>query len=156
MVDINIVLSQKGIELRTDNAFGPKTQSDQNKTIFNILSAITHESFMHADSYAADFSDDGLMNKSNLPKEYRNSGKHADHFYYSHQTVNNPNGATSKAFDGRGFNVLKQGSDRLKLNLSNVAIKRALWTFDGSRVRTMSNGSYTRGAHGSNENGYRR
>ena len=155
-LDINIVLSQKGIGLRTDNAFGPKTQSDQNKTIFNLLSAIAHESFMHADSNAADFSDDRLMNKSNLPQQYRNSGSQADHYYYSHQTVNNPNGTTAKAFDGRGFNVLKQGSDKLKLNLPNVAIKRALWTFDGSRVRTMSNGSYTRGVHGSDENGYKR
>lgn len=111
---------------------------------------------MHADSYAADFSDDGLMNKSNLPQQYRNSGSQADHYYYSHQTVNNPNGVTAKAFDGRGFNVLKQGSDRLKLNLSNVAIKRTLWTFNGSRVRTMSNGSYIHGSYGSEESAYKK
>ena len=155
-LDINISIAQKGIGFRTDYAFGPKTQSDQNKTIFNLLSAITHESFMHADSNAADFSYDRLINKSNLPQQYRDRGDHADHYYYSHQTVKNPNGAISKAFDGRGYNVLKQGSDRLKLNLSSTAIKRFLWTFDGSRVRTMSNGSYTRGVHGSDENGYKR
>ena len=155
-LDININIARQGFGLEVDNAFGPKTQSNQNKIVFNLLKAIVHESFMHGDSNAADFSDDRLMNKSNLPERYRDRGSHADHYYYSHQTLYNPNDATAKAFDGRGFSVLKQGSDRLKLNLSSIAIKRVMWSFGGSRVRTMSNGSYIHGSYGSEESAYKK
>lgn len=153
-LDINIAIAKQGFGLDV-GAFGPKTQSNQNKSIFNILKSISHESFMHADSGAADFSDDHLINQSNLPERYRGLKRHGDHYYYSHQTLSNPNGATAKAFDGRGFSVLKQGSDRLKLNLSSTAIKRVMWSFKGSRVRTMSNGSYIHGSYGSEESFYK-
>src|SRR5690606_8567184 len=84
-LNINIKLAKQGFGLEVDNAFGPKTQSDQNKTVFNLLKAITHEGFMHADSGAADFLDDRLINQSNLPEQYRGLVSHGDHYYYSHQ-----------------------------------------------------------------------
>ncbi|MDO5638200.1 MAG: hypothetical protein Q4G18_13275, partial [Myroides sp.] len=155
-LDININIARQGFGLEVDDTFGPKTQSNQNKTIFNLLKAISHEGFMHADSGAADFLDDRLINESNLPKQYRDLGGHGDHYYYSHQTVRNPNSTIGKAFNGRTYNVLKQGSDRLNLNLSSKSIKSVIWTFGGSRVRTMPNGSYIRGSYGSEESAYKK
>lgn len=154
-LDINIAIAKQGFGLDVGE-FGPKTQSNQNKSIFNKLKSISHESFMHADSGAADFLDDRLINQSNLPEQYRGLERHADHYYYSHQTVKNPNNSIGKAFNGRTYNVLKQASDRLKLNLSDTAIKSVMWTFKGSRVRTMSDGSYIRGSYGSDGSAYKK
>ncbi len=153
-LNINVAIAKKGFGLKIINSMLHPNFSEQNKTIFNILEAFCHESFMHVDSKANDFSQDGLIDKSNLPPYYRKSGNHADHFYFSHQTVDNPNGDAAAAFNDRSLNVLKAGASRLYLNLPEKTIKGVLWNFNVSRVRTMPDGSYRHGSYGSDENAY--
>jgi len=153
-LNINVNIGSKGFGLQPNKQNGLvdpiKNIENNNKTVFNLLSALTHENFLHVDSKAQDFSDDRIMNKSNLPEQYRNSGNHADHFYFSHQTLNNPHSNSAKIFDGRGFSVLKRGNDALRLNLPNSTIKTMMWNFDGSRIKVNpTNGSYIYDKYGS-------
>lgn len=119
--DINIEVARDG--------FG-----SSNKT-FNLVEAISHESFLHANSDAADYSDDTWLNKSNLPSSYKKYGVHADHYFTSMQNLENPNGANAKSFAERTFSVLKQASSSLNLNYSNTQIKAQMWNFSGSLIQ---------------------
>lgn len=120
-LDINIVVAQDG--------FG-----SNNKT-FNLVKAISHESFLHADSMAADYSNNTWMDKSNLPSDYKKYGLEADHYYTSMQNLENPNSVAAKSFAERTFSVLKQASSSLNLNYSSTQMKTQMWNFSGSLIQ---------------------
>ncbi|TCN50528.1 RHS repeat-associated protein [Flavobacterium circumlabens] len=119
--DINVEVAKDG--------FG-----STNKTL-NLVKAISHESFLHADSYANDYDDDGDMNASNLPSSYRKYGDDADHYYTSMQNLENPNSGAAKSFAERTLSVLKQASSSLNLNKSNTQLKTMMWNFGGSLIQ---------------------
>jgi hypothetical protein len=122
--DINIDIAKIG--------FG-----SNNKT-FNLVKAITHESFMHANSTADDHLDDNYQNNSNLPSEYRQYGTHADHYYICREYFKNPNNNTLQLFPVNSFSVLKQVSKTLNLNYSDIKIKSIIWNFSGSLLNVNS------------------
>ncbi|MDQ8015276.1 MAG: hypothetical protein REI96_22710, partial [Flavobacterium nitrogenifigens] len=158
-LNINVDIGKKGfgLQLSKQSSFADPLSGAENnsKTIFNLLSAISHENFLHVDSSAEDFYSDGKLDKSNLPKEYRNSGRHADHYYFSHQSLYYPNNNSANTFNGRGFNVLNQGAKALRLNVPSNEIKRVMWNFDGSRIRVnQTNGNYTYDKYGSSPDYY--
>ncbi|MDD5152003.1 MAG: hypothetical protein PHC28_16240 [Flavobacterium sp.] len=120
-LDINIEVAIEG--------FG-----SPNKT-FNLTEAIAHESFLHGDSKAEDFTNNGLMDKSNLPSDYKKYGNHADHYFASMESLYNQNGSMSKSFGGRDLSTMQEVSKSLNLNYTNTQIKTQIWNFSGSLIQ---------------------
>lgn len=121
-LDVNINIATEG--------FG----SDNKK--FDLLKAIVHESFLHADSKADDFLDNGIIQDySNLPKEFAKYKTHADHYFISQQAYK----GIEKQFTEKGFNILKQANTAWGLKFSDVQIKSQMWSFRGSLIEVNSN-----------------
>ncbi|OUD23569.1 RHS repeat domain-containing protein, partial [Flavobacterium psychrophilum] len=124
-INVNINIAKKG--------FG------SDNLTFNLTEAITHESFLHANSSADDRLDDGMNNNSNLPKEYQSYGNHADHYYIGREFLANPANKDVQQFPVGGFNLLKSVSKQLKLNFSDIKIKSIMWDYNGSYLKTNQN-----------------
>jgi len=116
------------------NGFG------SNNKLFNLVKAIAHESFLHADFSANDILD-GKRDFSSVPNEYRQYEVDADHYYVGWEYLANPNNKDVKSFPVNGLDVLRQTSRQLKLNYSDTKIKSIMWDFEGSLVNVNKNGN---------------
>jgi len=119
-MDVNLEIANKG--------FGSSS------TKFNLLEAIVHEAFLHAESSTLDFMDDGAQNNSNLPKRFCTFGKHADHYHITQGAIYDNDNPSVKNFTVNGFNILKQAATNWQLNFSDKSIRTYMWNFSGSLV----------------------
>jgi RHS repeat-associated protein len=124
---------RKGNKYEVDIEIAKKGFGTDSK-LFNLAEAISHESYIHAEGEAEDYLDNESSDYSNVPKEYRKYGTHADHYYLSIQTLENPNGSVAKSYTQRALSTLQEISKSLKLNISTIQIKTAMWNFNGSLI----------------------
>ncbi len=130
-VDINISLAQEGY------GFG------DNKTL-NLVKAITHESFMHADMGTKDWLDDKKLNQSNLSswtKSHLSSGvlyselkAHGDHYELSRNYLLGQTNSNS-LWPNQAFQLLKTASSDLGNKFTDAQIKSVMWNFSGSLIK---------------------
>jgi RHS repeat-associated protein len=126
-IDINVDIAKEG--------FGSQSKK------FNLLKAIMHESFLHADGQADDYLDDGKSNNSHVPKQFRTMNIHADHYYVSQSAIYDQTNKYAKRFSNDGLNILKNASKKWGLNFSDKQIKVQMWSFTGSLIRVDGKGN---------------
>ena len=124
---------KKGLKLNVNIEIAKEGYGSENK-IFNLAKSIVHESFLHGKNAAADFKDNGWSDNSTLPKEYRQYGNHADHYYISKEFFYHPENKDIQLFPIQGLSILRQVSENLNLNYNDTKIKTLMWFFDGSLI----------------------
>ncbi len=118
--DVNIDIAKNG--------FGTNNRK------YNLLEAIVHESYLHGNSYADDFMDNGRSDRSNLPKQFRSMGIHSDHYHISQGAIYDPTNKDVMNFTSKGFNILEQASKDWNLNFSDTQIRTHMWNFSGPLI----------------------
>lgn len=98
--------------------------------IFNIVSHLGHESFMHGNLIAEDGLDDGKKNSSNIPRDYKNVSYFQHHNNY--QTFNYPANPRARDFENKMINLLDFANNELNCVFTKRHIKRNIWNFWGS------------------------
>jgi len=72
---------------------------------------LVHESFVHADLEANDLQDDGYLNSSSIPKEYRKydtwESQHGQHHYIQNEYLKYPTNNKVNTYTKEGFQILK-------------------------------------------------
>jgi hypothetical protein len=128
----------KGGDTGTDqysNAINITLNSDidnsilRKENVFNSVKTIFHESFIHAELDAQDFTDDTRFNNSNIPSMFKeNTIKvHYQHRFVRYNFEYNRTGY----FGNEGFRGIKEASQMFKLNYSDNEIKQRMWKFNG-------------------------
>ncbi|AZB11504.1 RHS repeat-associated core domain-containing protein [Chryseobacterium sp. G0162] len=135
----------KGDEKNVSILISNKAYGDSGSQFFNTLRQIVHESFVHADLEANDLQDDGYVNSSSIPKEYRKydtwESQHGQHYYIQNEYLKDPTNNKVNTYTKEGFQILKQANEALKLKLGNSQIKTEMWNFNGSMIKVDKNGS---------------
>ncbi|AZA99761.1 RHS repeat-associated core domain-containing protein [Chryseobacterium joostei] len=135
----------KGDEKNVSILISNKAYGDSGSQFFNTLRQIVHESFVHADLEANDLQDDGYLNSSSIPKEYRKydtwESQHGQHYYIQNEYLKDPTNNKVNTYTKEGFQILKQANEALKLKLGNSQIKTEMWNFNGSMIKVDKNGS---------------
>ncbi|WPO89700.1 DUF6443 domain-containing protein [Chryseobacterium sp. HR92] len=135
----------KGDEKNVSILISNKAYGDSGSQFFNTLRQIVHESFVHADLEANDLQDDGYVNSSSIPKEYRKydtwESQHGQHYYIQNEYLKDPTNKKVNTYTKEGFQILKQANEALKLKLGNSQIKTEMWNFNGSMIKVDKNGN---------------
>ena len=111
------------------NGKGWKTSNE----LFNKVSTIAHESFIHVDLDTKDFLDDQKFNSSNLSYEAKNSGavkQHWQHLQVRKDFIKNQ-WKSANAFPGEAYNCLLEVVKSNKIALTNMEVLSAMWNFSG-------------------------
>lgn len=115
---INILLNTESSDFTEFNS----GEIGESVLMYNLVGTITHESFIHGDLFAGDFSDDGNFNYSNVPGRISGSLHH----YKAHSDALNHNGR----FANQGYSLMKKMNS--KYNVFNPAFPQVwnkMWNF---------------------------
>ena len=123
-ININVEIAQSG------EGFGNKE--------LDLVKAITHESFIHADFYTKDWLDDKKINYSNLSKfskeglDIQQLRRHGHHIEISKVYYQDPN--YNRLWPSQALSILKTTSVNLGLKINTNNVKNIMWYFSGSKI----------------------
>ncbi|TRZ76102.1 MAG: RHS repeat-associated core domain-containing protein [Bacteroidetes bacterium] len=114
-----------------------KAKDASAENIFNIVETYSHESFIHGDLDTKDFLDNGHFDNSNISSEVKTFSQGYDGNYQHYKVFLdfNKNGYhTTNQWPVKGYFVLQQANDILKLNKTPQQIIQKMWNYQGGAV----------------------